>query len=567
MNSNKKKSGKDSNLSTVKEETDTYYGGGIEKNTWKRDDKWKPAFITAGERKSTVLSVKEEEKENSIEQDIETSSSPSPKPTPEIVDDLDSSIFSSESDIISPAPSVSLSQTVYTKACIKLGLVPSTYFFKHLTEVALVMPHHGIGPRGAKAVAIALVPNQTIQKLDLSSNAIGSEGLAHVLDMLSGNSSIKELNISGNELLSAGAKMLKEDLSRHRFLTSLDISANGFNEKDADEIADLLIDNSNLRHLSVGHNSFSEGGGVAIGKALEENSSLQSLDLRWNHLRQTGAVSICWGLYSNNTLKSLNLSWNGFGMEGCHEMGKVLMRNRGLTELDLSANRIGLDAFRQLLRGIVKNRKLRTIRIGINPITTDGATAILRAVCASDSNLTEIDMTDVSVDNDFVSLLHEVQKQRQMKVTYGNLLRHDEIRRGNSSWVLDSDDPVAILFEYMKQKNLRLIDLLHNLDKDNSETLSRDELQLGLSNNDIPLSSRSLDILMKRLDANNDGHITFEELAVKHKEYVRRAMRLRVQADESLSHYKNFDKLEQIREAVKLKIALSVTTRPNAFNK
>lgn len=88
---------------------------------------------------------------------------------------------------------------------------------------------------------------------------------------------------------------------------------------------------------------------------------------------------------------------------------------------------------------------------------------------------------DVSVDNDFVSLLHEVQKQRQIKVIHGNLLRHDEIRHGTSSWVLDTDDPVAILFEYMKQKNLRLIDLLHNLDKDNSETLSRDELHMGLS--------------------------------------------------------------------------------------
>ena len=88
---------------------------------------------------------------------------------------------------------------------------------------------------------------------------------------------------------------------------------------------------------------------------------------------------------------------------------------------------------------------------------------------------------DVSVDSDFVTLLKEVQKTKPIEVIYGNLFRHDDIRKGDVVRVLDTDDPIAVLFEYMKQKNLRLIDLLHNLDRDHSDTLSRDEFQQGLS--------------------------------------------------------------------------------------
>ena len=87
---------------------------------------------------------------------------------------------------------------------------------------------------------------------------------------------------------------------------------------------------------------------------------------------------------------------------------------------------------------------------------------------------------DVSVDMDFVALLKEIQKVRPLHVKYGKELRHDELKKGEIPIVLDTDDPVTILFEFMKTKNLRLIDLLHNLDKDNSDTLTRDEFRRGM---------------------------------------------------------------------------------------
>lgn len=51
----------------------------------------------------------------------------------------------------------STSQSTYVKACKMLSITPSTFCFRCLNEISLVIPHHGIGPNGAKAVAIALV--------------------------------------------------------------------------------------------------------------------------------------------------------------------------------------------------------------------------------------------------------------------------------------------------------------------------------------------------------------------------------------------------------------------------
>ena len=70
-------------------------------------------------------------------------------------------------------------------------------------------------------------------------------------------------------------------------------------------------------------------------------------------------------------------------------------------------------------------------------------------------------------------------------MTHGVPLRHDEVTPGTRPVVLDTDDPMTILFEFMRQKNLRLIDLLHSLDKDNSDTLTRDELRNGLLVRDV----------------------------------------------------------------------------------
>lgn len=41
----------------------------------------------------------------------------------------------------------------YIRECNKLGVIPVSYFEKHIEDRAFVMKHHGLGPLGAKAIA------------------------------------------------------------------------------------------------------------------------------------------------------------------------------------------------------------------------------------------------------------------------------------------------------------------------------------------------------------------------------------------------------------------------------
>uniref|UniRef100_H2Z4D9 Uncharacterized protein n=1 Tax=Ciona savignyi TaxID=51511 RepID=H2Z4D9_CIOSA len=42
-------------------------------------------------------------------------------------------------------------KTTYKEACKQFGVIPVSYFLRHMQEQELIMRHHGLGPAGAKA--------------------------------------------------------------------------------------------------------------------------------------------------------------------------------------------------------------------------------------------------------------------------------------------------------------------------------------------------------------------------------------------------------------------------------
>ena len=41
----------------------------------------------------------------------------------------------------------------YIKECNKLGVIPASYFLRHVRDREFVMRNHGLGPLGAKAIS------------------------------------------------------------------------------------------------------------------------------------------------------------------------------------------------------------------------------------------------------------------------------------------------------------------------------------------------------------------------------------------------------------------------------
>ena len=65
---------------------------------------------------------------------------------------------------------------VYLQACRLLGVVPVSYFIRNLDSTTMTLSHHGLGPLGCKALAIALVVS--LKRITLSVSLFKKEYLS-----------------------------------------------------------------------------------------------------------------------------------------------------------------------------------------------------------------------------------------------------------------------------------------------------------------------------------------------------------------------------------------------------
>uniref|UniRef100_A0A8C4VM99 Leucine rich repeat containing 74A n=1 Tax=Gopherus evgoodei TaxID=1825980 RepID=A0A8C4VM99_9SAUR len=145
---------------------------------------------------------------------------------------------------------------LYLEACKLVGVVPVSYFLRNMEEPYVNLNHHGLGPQGAKAIAIALVSNTTITHLELEDNWILAEGVTCLVQMLRENCYIQELNISNNHIGTEGA----EAISR-MFLDNI-------SSLRAVQLSGGVGGNYRVKELDLSHNEFSEKGGEHLGQML-----------------------------------------------------------------------------------------------------------------------------------------------------------------------------------------------------------------------------------------------------------------------------------------------------------
>ncbi|XP_047286972.1 leucine-rich repeat-containing protein 74A isoform X7 [Homo sapiens] len=186
---------------------------------------------------------------------------------------------------------------LYLEACKLMGVVPVSYFIRNMEESYVNLNHHGLGPRGTKAIAIALVSNMAVTKLELEDNCIMEEGVLSLVEMLQENYYLQEMNISNNHLGLEGARIISDFFERNSSsIWSLELSGNDFKEDSAALLCQALSTNYQIKKLDLSHNQFSDVGGEHLGQMLAINVGLTSLDLSWNNFHTRGAVALCNGL-------------------------------------------------------------------------------------------------------------------------------------------------------------------------------------------------------------------------------------------------------------------------------
>ncbi|XP_069806371.1 leucine-rich repeat-containing protein 74A [Dendropsophus ebraccatus] len=430
----------------------------------------------------------------------------------------DADLEEEEDDGLEGSPSQApAGQDVYVQACRQVGIVPASYFLRHINETHMDLKHYGLGPRGARAIAAALKTNTSITHLSLEDNWIEAEGLLHLVPMLRKNTTIQELDLSNNHLGVQGADMLSRMLQDNLSLRALNLAHNGFSDTSAKHMAEAMSTNFQVTRLDLSHNEFCEGGGEYLGQMLAANEGLQELNLSWNHIRMKGAIALSAGLRVNGMLKVLDLSYNGFGNEGALALGEALRVNSSLLHLDISCNRISNEGARLICKGLESNETMRVLRLSRNPITVEGAITLLSSITKRPENrIEELDISNVLVNEQFLSILNLASSSRpSLHVFYAGKKGFTAKKRSARP------DPMRVIQDFLDERKLRLLDFFKKMDKDGSMRVLVSDFCRYMAAEGLPLDAAQMDSLVQRLDKDQTGTIDYRDLVDSRKKMMR----------------------------------------------
>uniref|UniRef100_A0A8C0W753 Leucine-rich repeat-containing protein 74A n=1 Tax=Castor canadensis TaxID=51338 RepID=A0A8C0W753_CASCN len=400
---------------------------------------------------------------------------------------------------------------LYLEACKVVGVVPASYFIRNMEESCMNLNHHGLGPKGTKAIAIALVPNTAIIKLELEDNCIMEEGVLSLVEMLHENYYLQELNISNNELGLEGAKIISEFLQGNiSSLWKLKLSGNQFKEDSAALLSQALSFNYRIKKLSLSHNQFSDIGGEHLGQTLALNVGLESLDLSWNQFHVRGAVALCNGLRSNTTLRTLNLSMNGFGDEGALALGDLLRLNNTLRCLDISSNDISNDGASKLSKGLESNESLQVLKLFLNPLSMEGAVVLILSIKRNPkSRMEELDISNVLVTEQFTKILDGVCAIHPQLDVVCKTMQGFSARKILSLWM----NPMKLIQGYADRQKISVVEFFKSLNPTGSMTMPVGEFRKAMvQQNKVTINRYQVRELIKKLDKRK-GMVNFSSLA------------------------------------------------------
>ncbi|CAD5111811.1 DgyrCDS1082 [Dimorphilus gyrociliatus] len=405
---------------------------------------------------------------------------------------------------------------IYGSACRKFKALPSNSLQKKLANATEIdFQNYGLGPKEAMALAIPLVFNTKIVKLNLRGNDLREEGLKYVCQMMSENTSVADLDISENKIHAFnGSRLVSRMLVDNSNLVSLNLEDNGLTDADAEMLCESITEHAVLRHLNLSRNEFGSPSGYVFKKVLAENEVLQELHLRWNKIRMPGAFKLAQGMQDNVTLKILDLSWNGFEDKGALGLADAL-KNCVLQELDLSANRISAEGALKIIASLKNNNDLKILKLGRNNLNEETAILMLNMVYKLDDLTLELlDLSElVFRTKEFVASLTNLQeKYPDLTIKHGYSDSYGQRKLKEYDVV---EEAMNAMKEYMAENNLNLAELFSKFDEDGSMSVTYDEFKQGLKEAKIPLSSEQIEQLIKALDQDGDGEIDFSELATK----------------------------------------------------
>lgn len=310
----------------------------------------------------------------------------------------------------------------YLLACELYDVVPCSYFLKHMHDQEVILRHYGLGNLGAKAIAYVLRDTMSPLTLDLHANWLEDDGGKAIALMLMDNLYISTLDLSDNRIGGIGIEAICNMLMQNTTLQNIDLSGNGISDLNAQVIAAFINANNDIKRLNLSRNKFSDNFGLCIGPVVSENESIDNLDLSWNYLRRTSAIKLCEGIAENVSIRNVNLSMNGFDDNVVLAIADILQKHNALLILDVSHNRISKAGALVIAKALEANEVLTTLRIGHNIFGVEGANALLTGITSPNSVVSELDISGIEIDKEFISMKKNLMAIRPVNIVHGGKL-------------------------------------------------------------------------------------------------------------------------------------------------
>jgi len=112
----------------------------------------------------------------------------------------------------------------YLEKCAELKIVPIALFLAKMEADHVNLNHHGMGVKGALAVAACLKANDKILSINLGDSWLGDQGSAALADVLAINRTLTSLSLTSNRIGLPGARALAAKLRENTTLAELNLS-------------------------------------------------------------------------------------------------------------------------------------------------------------------------------------------------------------------------------------------------------------------------------------------------------------------------------------------------------
>ncbi|XP_029643011.1 leucine-rich repeat-containing protein 74B-like isoform X1 [Octopus sinensis] len=417
-------------------------------------------------------------------------------------------------------------KSMYLDLCQEMGIHPVSSFLRHIRQDQIALPHYGLGPDAVKPISIVLRHSITLEKLDLTENLIDGEGTQFISKMLEENDFITDLNLSNNQVGPAGITHIAKMLCCNKGLRSLNLSGNRLEDSVLEQLMNALEKNKYLESIDLSKNRLGENGGEIFGVAIGSNEYLQQFDLSWNYIRLRGAVAIGKGLRDNVRLKRCNLAFNGFGIEGGFEIAEALIHNTTLQELNLTANRLTDSCIEKIAKSLLVNETLQILQLGKNPISTTGAISLVNAINNNDNTgLNLLDLTDVSVEYEFLRIVFDIKQKKNFKAIFGHILRSGNTTEdiGKKAIEVDSRNQykksLLILKQSVVVRDPALMETLKKYDTEGNFTITPEDFIAAVKECALEIDTKDLMQTLKAIAKKGSGKIYFGDLATEaHKD-------------------------------------------------